>query len=234
IVFYGVFISGYTQTEIIYVKPNPKPLLIIDKNFFSSGENRYYASARVSNPNSDLAVRSLKYRFIFKAADGSTLSTVEKYTYVLPNQERFLFLPAQTLSGPPKELEVELIPERWSKINQFKGLNFSFEQLQYGKDSDGRFFASAVLKNENPYIIPEIELGVILYNIKHEVLGINYTTLNDVRVEEQRFFRMIWPLGTSFAGVVDVEFKPSVNLLLKGSLLLESAQPVDYLKSETP
>jgi hypothetical protein len=234
IVFYGVFIAGYTPTEIIYVKPDPKPLLIIDKNFFSSGPGQYYASARVSNPNSNLAVRNLKYKFIFKDAQGSVMAAVENNTYILPSQERFLFLPAQKLSGPPKELEVELMPEHWSKIGQFKGLNFSFEQLQYGKDLDGRFFAAAVLKNENPYIIPEIELGVIVYNIKHEVLGVNYTKLNDVRVEEQRFFRVIWPLSTSFAGAVDVEFKPSVNLLLKGSLLLESTQPVDYLKSETP
>ncbi|MCL5436164.1 MAG: hypothetical protein M1275_03725 [Patescibacteria group bacterium] len=225
--FYNLLFANYTPPKIIYVAPVPKDLQVVDKKVFSAGDGAYYAYVRVGNPNSDLGIRVLRYRFVLTGGGDATLGEYAGTSYVLPGQERLLFMPPQKLDGQPIGVKVELLPERWSRIGDIRSLNFIYQQIQFGKDSTGHFYTSAVLDNKNPYIIPEVEMGVLLYNIKHEVIGANSTVLNHLGVDETRFFRVIWPLLVSYQDVANVEFKASVNLLEKDSLLTEEVAPED-------
>lgn len=228
LVFYNMLAANYTPPKIIYVAPEPKDLQVVDKKFFSAGDETYYAYARVGNPNADLGIRVLRYRFVLTGGGDATLGEYAGTSYVLPGQERLLFMPPQKLAGRPVGVKVELMPERWSRIGDIRSLNFVYQQSQFGNDPSGHFYTSAVLDNKNPYIIPEVEMGVILYNIKREVVGVNFTVLNQLLVDETRFFRVIWPLSVVYKDVANVEFKASVNLLAKDSLLTEGVAPEDY------
>lgn len=227
-IFFNFIISGYTPPRLVYIAPDPQPLSVVDKKLFSAGSGAYLAYARIANPNSDLGIRVLRYRFVIKGGASEILYNHEGTSYVLPGQERFLFMPVVKFEKVPLSLEVELMPERWSKIGDIRTLNFGYQQTQTGKDSTGHFYVSSLFSNENPYIIPEVEVGVLLYNLKQEAVGANFTVLNVIQVNEKRFFRVIWPQGVSFEGVTNVEFKASVNVMERNSLLTERAVLPDY------
>jgi hypothetical protein len=227
--FYNLFLATYNPPKIVYVQPQPKDLQVVDKKFFALGDGTYYAYARIGNQNADLGIRVLRYRFELIGSDGATLGQFTDSSYVLPGQERLLFMPPQKLSAMPAEVKIELIPARWSQVSNLRSVNFVFQQIQFGKEPGGHFYVSAVVENHNPYIISHIDIAVILYNIKHEVIGVNTTVLNHLQVNEGRFFRVIWPLGVEYPDVANVEFKASVNLWEKNSLLTENnTPPVDY------
>lgn len=227
-VFYGVISKSYSPPKIIYVKPDPKPLSVVDKQFFYLGGKGYYGYARVLNPNTNLAARSLKYKFTFVNSSETAISAREGVTYILPGQERFLFVPPADLEERPADLRLDLDAGSWARTESFSGLNFNFEQIHFGQDSDGQYFASAVLRNGNPYFIPEMEIGFLLYDARRSAVAANHTFINDLKVEEKRFFRVVWPKGANFPTAADVEFKPSVNQLDRNSLLLENPSNVDY------
>jgi len=227
-VFFNLLFASYTPPAIVYEAPRPKDLRVVDKNFFTAGQGSYYAYARVANPNADLGVRVLNYTFSISDASGAELAKYQGTGYVLPGQERLLFMPAQKVSGQPAEVAITLLPERWSKIGNIRTLNFTYEQSQFGKDTSGHFYASAVMHNDNPYIIPEVEMGIILYNSKHQAVGANYTVLNQIQLDENRFFPVLWPQNISYDNVVNGEYKATVNHLQKGSLLTEKITPDNY------
>ncbi|MBI4054278.1 MAG: hypothetical protein HY397_03040 [Candidatus Doudnabacteria bacterium] len=226
-VFLGPLSSAYRPPEIIYEQPNPQPLKVVDKKLFVLAPDSYYGYVRIANPNSDLAVRKLKYRVELKASNGESLDSYEAETSLLPDQDKLIFLPPRRLSNAATNLEVALEPERWSKVGLMTSLNFAFEQKKFGINEEGLFFTSAILRNENPYIIPRIEIAVLLYDLSRKVIGANVTTVNDVLAEENRFFRVIWPKGSSYPEIADVEFKPAVDLLNPRSLIPETSPPDD-------
>lgn len=227
-VFFNLLFASYTPPPIVYTAPQPKALEVADKKIFPAGQDSFYAYARVANANADLGVRTLKYKFTISDNSGAELGSYEGVSFVLPGQERLLFMPAQKVSRQPVAVAVALSPERWSKIGDIRTLNFTYEQSQFGKDTSGHFYASAVMRNDNPYIIPEVEMGIILYNSKREVVGANSTVLNQILLDENRFFRVLWPQGVAYNDVANVEYKATVNQLRKGSLLTDKIVPDNY------
>ncbi|MEK9181350.1 MAG: hypothetical protein AAB871_03880 [Patescibacteria group bacterium] len=229
--FYSVFLTGYTPPPIIYVKPDAKDLEIKDQKFFSIGSGLYFAYARVSNPNPDLAIRQLDYDFILTGTAGEELkrysSSTSTASYILPGQENILLMPPQSLSTPPAGVKVLFRFNHWSRVSEISNLNFIFEGVEYGAEKNGPFMVSAQARNDNPYIVPELELAILLYDIKREVVGVNFTTLNYMMPHESRFFRVLWPVPISGA-VAFVEFKPRVNLLKKGSIFTSESEMDDY------
>jgi len=217
----NVLIRAYSPPDIIYIAPDPEDIKIIDKNIFSPKKGRYFAYARIANPNVDLAVRNLEFEFILTNRAGEVVRKFESSSYILPDQDKLIFMPVTSISDEPVNLEVNLLPERWSKFSDFQRLDFQFENINFGRE-DSQFFASTIIRNNNPYTISEIEISVLLYDIDQNVIGVNFTTVNNVKLLEGRFFRVIWPTGID-GSVSNIEFKPAVNLFNSDALVTESA-----------
>lgn len=219
--FFSLF---YSPTNlIVYKPPQPEELVVVDKGIIRLDSDSYSGYARVLNPNNSLAIRNLSYQFILRASSGELLQTHSGVTYILPGQEKLLFLPLSRLTFPPQTVEVKLTPERWSKVPDLPALQFGFERVEFGQDLTGAFFVAAILRNDNPYLITEVELSILLYNLKRQVVGVNFTKINTLLPNERRFFRVVSPHVPP--QVVDVEFRPAVNQLKVGVLLTEEAPP---------
>ena len=217
----SVLVGAYSPPAIIYIAPDPEDIKIIDKNIFSPEEGRYFAYARIANPNVDLAVRNLEFEFILTNRAGEIVRKFESSSYILPDQDKLIFMPVMSISDEPVILEVNLLPERWSKFSEVQRLDFQFENVSFGQEGS-QFFAATIIRNNNPYTIPEIEISVLVYDIDQNVIGVNFTTVNNVKSLEGRFFRVVWPTGIDGA-VSNIEFKPAVNLLNSDALVTESA-----------
>ncbi|PIR96951.1 MAG: hypothetical protein COT91_03930 [Candidatus Doudnabacteria bacterium CG10_big_fil_rev_8_21_14_0_10_41_10] len=225
IVFKELILNAYVSTPITYVSPSGEDLRITDKGIVSVGDSRYGAYARVVNPNNNVMQRSFEYEFILSDSSGDVLEKFKAESYILPDQERALIMPASFSGKEPVSVEVLLSDPNWIRARDIQSLSFIFENQTFGL-ADGQFVATAVLRNDNPYIIPEIEITSLLLDINHKVVGANFTTVNDVLPRESRFFRHVWP-GELQGEVALVEFRASVNQMKKGSLLTEEANIFD-------
>jgi hypothetical protein len=190
-----------------------------------ANETQAFAYARLRNPNPDLAVRKLPYEFKLLNSSGQILAGDTGETYMLPNQEKIIFMPLSTFSGQILRVELGINPENWSRIPNFFPLAFSFENQNFGITPENQNFVEAILLNDSPYYISQLELGVLLYNLEGQTIGANYTTINALEPRERRYFRVI---GASNAaeGVVRVEFLPSVNQFNRDVLSTDGA-PID-------
>jgi len=217
--------SIYQPPAIVYVAPIPVPLEISQTEFFLASENQAFAYSRLRNPNPDLALRVLPYEFKLLNGAGETLARDAGETYILPNQEKVIFMPLSTFSGQVLRVEFTANPENWSRLPNFFPLTFGFENQNFGITPENQNFVEAILLNDSPYFISQLELGVLLYNLGGQVVGANYTTVNALEPRERRYFRVI---GTNNAatGVVRVEFLPSVNQLDRSVLSTDGA-PLD-------
>jgi hypothetical protein len=222
----GVFFNMVYVERNLGVAPAPQgqDITVREKRILANGEDAYFAYARIVNPNSDLAVKNLTYTFVMKNASGEKVADYDGVTYIMPGEEKLIYMPARKFDVPPDDVEVSLKVERWSRPGLLRTLNFEVEGVQYGKQSDGGYHVSALLRNATPYIIPEVELTVILYNFSREVISVNFTTLNDLQLYESRFFSVQWPAGVA-EKVANVEVRPTVNQLKTGALVTPAAGP---------
>lgn len=207
------FISGYEPPAITYKKPNAQPIKIVEKGKVSSNGG-YIGYARILNPNTDLAVRQLDYKMSMLDSAGVELAEYSNTTYILPGEEKMVFMPEQEVPLPAS-IEIAVTPQHWVQGASIVDLQFVFERIEYPQSQSAPFFVAANLRNDTPYQINEISLGVVLYDIQRNIVGVNFTTINLVQPRESRFFRVVWPAGVS-GQVVDVEFLPSVNQLVSG------------------
>lgn len=229
--FLSLFFGNYVPPAVNLTKPDAKDLEIKDQKVFSIGGDSYFAYARVFNPNPDLAIRQLNYDFVLTGSSGEELKRYSSVTstssYILPGKENILFMPPAKLASPPKGVKVEFRFDHWSRVSGISNLNFIFEGVEYGQEKNGPFIVSAQVRNDNPYIVPELELAILLYDMAKTVIGVNFTTVNNLAPHESRFFRVLWPVPIN-GKVAYVEFKPMVNLLKKGAIFTSESEMDDY------
>lgn len=214
-VFSNMISNSYSPPPITYDFPAGEDLRLIDEGIVKAGDSRYGAYARLANPNTDLGLRKFVYEFKIFGMENLELDTYKAESYILPGQEKVLFFPAKEFSDVPVSAQISWEEPRWAKVKDMAPLNFIFENLEYGPEGN-LFTVSAVLRNESPYVIPEIEITSLLFNADREVVGVNFTTVNTVLPRETRFFRHLWPGGLSDE-VEIVDLRASVNQLKRGS-----------------
>jgi len=224
--FFQILYSGYTPPPIIYERPDAEDIEVKEQRVLSLSDGRYFAFARIINPNPSLSQRQLNYTFDFRNSGGSLLGTAKGSTFLLPVEDKIIMTAAMSFSETPTNVDFEFEIGNWSKTLDLEPLNFRFENVNFGRDEDGRFFVSGLINNDNPFIITETEVAIILYDLQGRIIGVNYTTLNLLQARESRFFRVVWPGGVK-GEVSDIEFKPAVNQLHPGTLITGSAEGYD-------
>lgn len=214
---------------VIYTRPDAQDIQVNEVKILISGPDTYYVYARVANPNANLALRKLDYTFKLLGASDETLGSAAGETYLLPGEDKYIISPSFHLAAPAVRSEFVIDnPEiKWSKVGELRDLQFDFENITWSKSSDRPFFTAAQLKNQNPYIISTLEVIVVLYDLKNQVIGVNTTILNLLQPDEKRFFRVVWPNGVP-TGVARAEFKASVNQMQHGVLSTERASFDNY------
>ena len=66
------------------------------------------------------------------------------------------------------------------------------------------------MKNFSAFTIRQINLPVVVYDNKNNIVAVNFTYLNDVKSGETRTFQYTWP--AAIAGAVRAEVMPEVNI----------------------
>jgi len=220
---YTLFAGAYRPPEIAYIAPTPASIEILSQGFLTAGEGSYAAYARIKNPNSELAVRTLGVQFAIENQAGQVIATHALESYLLPGQDRVFVMPSKFLQETPAVAKVEFEISHWSRTEIPILPTFFFENPQTGSDPAIGFFASALYRNESAYHISAVDLTALAYDLEGRLISANTTVISDVLARESRFFRLIWPAGIGNS-VSRVEFQASINVLKAGTLTIEGPQ----------
>lgn len=191
---------------------------ILETKLLKVADRQYDVLAKLRNSNPDWGVSDLNYKFILKDKVGAQVGERERKSYILPQQERFIVeVGIETLTKAENvELELELLEAQ--KLKQYISPQAQIVTKNAGHFiSEGKSRANGVLENQSPFGFEKVDINVILYNSKDEIVGANYTNLNAFLPGTERYFSVTW--AGKVLGVSRVEIEPNVDVFETGSFM---------------
>lgn len=223
--FFIILFDNYKGPEIIYQPIKVEPLEIIEKKVFKLQSNSYSGFVRIKNLNLDRGVSEQAYTTEFKSIGGTVINKVSGKTFILPGSEKILVFNRFTTDNEPSELSFTLEKSHFIAKPSFPIISLEVQRVEF-KGKEGEFVVSALIRNSSAFTLKGVNLPVILYNNSNQVLGVNSTTVNDVKSLESRSFQYFWP--NKILGVVRAEIVPEINIFEKGILISEPPKsPLD-------
>src|SRR3989338_6729033 len=174
---------------------------------------RYNAVAYLVNHNKNTAVKKVNYKFRFADKNNIYIGKREGSTFIPPSGRFAIFEPAidvgnsipvyTTFEFTKTPSWIQIYPE---KIKQLEVLVSRINLI----NEDTSPVLSATIKNNSLFIIPEVDIVVILYDANHNAVSTSRTYLDSLKAEEERDITFTWPEPMS-AEIVAKEIIPMYN-----------------------
>ena len=220
--FFKLFISNYHPPEIVYQPVTKEPIRVIEKKIFELSDSSYSGYVRLRNINLEWGVPEQSYTAEFRTFSGTLITKVEGRTFVLPSSDKIIVFARFTAEQKPENLIVTLGESKFNlKPASLPQINLDVQRTSIENKSSEIRVSSAV-KNNSAFGVKKVGLPAVMYNSKNEVIGVNYTSVNDLKSSETRTFEYFWPQSLPAARV---EISPEANIFDKSLLMVESGGP---------
>lgn len=200
--------------------PDDFKVEVLDTDLVQTSEPRVYdVVSTIRNTNAEWGVPLLKYKYTFRDDAGAVVGERERTSYILPQQERYVVeIDVETVTTAASvDLAIEILEAE--KLEQFINPQAQFTQknVKYFVGGD-KSRVDGVLVNESPFSFDKVDVFIILYNQSNEVVGVNYTNIDDFLAGSERYFSVLWPEIISNENL-RVELEPNVNAYEDGSFM---------------
>ncbi len=211
IIFFNVAASQY-QPPKITGQVERSPLEELEKKFIKIGDS-YSGYVKIKNPNFDWGVPKLLYRIEILDSAGILITSSTNESFVLPASEKYLVLPRFVASSAPSQINFSILESKFVlKPDSFPVLNIEVQRNSVAAGANETQL-QAVLKNNSAFTISQVDLLATIYNDRGELVGMNYTNINDLLSGELRSFQLSWPY--QIPGRLNAEISPEVNIYAK-------------------
>ena len=190
------------------------PVSILWARAFKVVPGRYNAVAYLENHNTNTAINKINYRFRFADSNNVYIGKREGSTYVPPSGRFAVFEPGVDIGNSiPVYTTFEFIETPlWvnvakEKISQLKVLVSNIDLV----DEDTSPVLSATVKNDSFFIIPDMDVVVILYDANRNAVSASRTYIDELKAEEIKDINFTWPEPFS-SEVVAKEIIPLYNI----------------------
>lgn len=194
-------------------KLNPKDLIVAETAFVLGGVNKYDVVAKISNPNISLGSSRFDYKFSLKDALGNVLATKSGQDFILPKETKYVIEANLETAQVPASVSFVAENYQWNEFFGFEEPQLVIYQPKFNSQSGnfGSSEATGLLVNESPFDFNVIKINVVLRGENGKVVGLNVTQMQGVNANDQRDFKVIWPLGVSSNNPL-VEAEPEANV----------------------
>ena len=206
--FVQLAMRHYSGPQIIYSTAAKEPLQILEKKIFALSNNSYAGYVKIKNINLEWGVPDQAYAAEFKTLGGTVLATVSGSNFILPASEKLIVFSRFTSDKKPDELTVALADTHFVRKPDLE-VNFELQRIGILNNPDGLVIIAGI-KNLTAYTIKQIDLPVVVYNTKNEIIGVNSTSINNIQSFETRTFQYLWPI--QIPSVTRAEINPEVNV----------------------
>jgi hypothetical protein len=219
-VAYNVIGAKYEPPQVIG-QVEQSPLEEMDKQIVRIQGNIYSAFVKLKNVNLDWGMANMIYRAEIKASDGTLITSITNETFVLPASEKLVILPRFTTDKTPSQIDFSILDSKFTLKQVLPAVNLDLQRTQISF-LDNETIVSAVIKNNSPFFVTQVDLPVVLYNDRSQVVAVNYTNINDLKPSEIRSFQVSWP--TRFGGTLISEVTPEINIFMKDIIKTQGSQ----------
>jgi uncharacterized protein YcfL len=220
----GFFISKYTtsavysytlaKTEVLVHTAQVVSLPVKVENTAAvliNGTN-YAAYAQVKNQNSSQASPDLNYTFHFLDTNGVELNTSSGTDTLLPGEEKYIVVPRVTLKSAPAKITVDITPGTWQNRTNIPNITFISNTPNGADVPEGGYAINATVLNQSMYTLGTITINGFAYNASGQLIAIMQTTVNTVSPQENRAYRLFWPVAIANS-VANIKVFPETNSL---------------------
>jgi hypothetical protein len=220
----GFFISKYTTSAIYsyqFVKNevlvhvaqvSTLPVKVENTGAVLINGTNYAAYAQIKNQNSSQASPDLNYTFHFLDASGNELNSSSGTDTLLPGEEKYIVVPRVTLKSAPASITVDVTPGSWQSRTNIPNITL-ISNMPTGSDVvEGGYGVNATVLNQSLFTLGTITINGFAYNSSGTIIAIMQTTVNTVSAQENRAYRLFWPVAIQNS-VASIKVFPETNYL---------------------
>ncbi len=203
-----ILVSGIKVLPVNNNVISKVPLQITDKKIFDLGDGTYTGYMRIKNSNPEWGVPMQAYTVDFLSITNEKAFSFSSVAYVLPSSEKLVVFRRFTPEQKPTQVEIKLKDSQFLHATSVAPIDLEI-QRKATYLAVNQTNISAVVVNHSPFKLNKVDLPVLLYNSSNQIIGVNYTNLNDLASSETRSFQYIW--YSRINDISRVEIVPEVN-----------------------
>lgn len=203
------------------------PIEVIWSQIFVTGPELYSVAAKIKNPNTNFSASNFSYTFYLYDANGILLnaslglSAQTGESFIWPGETKYIILGGINLTKAPTRAIIQLGDPAWHEIEDFKGIDLTLGNINYGKEKSdsGKFFSvNAVANNDTPYDLNKVYISAVILDKDGLPITVASTLLENLKSKERRPFNIPW--FSVFSGIPDsVDLTITTNLWETPSLI---------------
>lgn len=175
-----------------------KPLTLNWAMALPAGENEISVLAEIANPNPNFGAQIFSYQFKVIGPFGALLKTVDGQSFIYPGEIKYIIEPSLEINLQDVSRTEFLINKdsvMWQSEKELSRPNLGILSNQT-IISNGSVTVKGVIQNKDPLLISQTKIIAILYNSQgSQILNASYTTLTELKGDEQRAFSVGFPKG---------------------------------------
>ena len=164
--------------------------------------------AQINNPNTLYGASRVRYTLDLSG----TLLDRSGTFYILPGQTRFVIVSGIRSDSVLTESSFDITEAEWEKVETFENINFSIQRKSYTVMEKNGVFSEfeAVVFNNSDFDFDKVEVGVILFNDRNDIIAVNRTDIRTFLSRTERSFKVSWPVALPETARQDVEVLTNV------------------------
>jgi hypothetical protein len=174
--------------------PKIENIRVLEKAILPASEGKYDAMAKINNPNPQFGVAQLEYSFNLLDNSGAIVSQSEGSSFILPGQTKYILAFNLASSVQPKNIDFKIRSFKWTKFSEYEEPLIQIYSKEFNLVNAGSNFATlkAKIKNQSSFDFKTITAKAVIRNERNAPVALNQTSVNDVRVNEEREVVFNW------------------------------------------
>ena len=184
-----------------------------------AGENDYDFVAEIKNPHQQFGASEVEYELVLFNGSENELSREGGIFYILPGQTKYLIITNITTEKNVSKIDFKITSATWQRLESLEGLNLIVRQDKYTNLGGNQgSILDAVILNESDFDFEIIEVDVLLFNSRGDIVAVNRSDIRTFLARTERSFRVIWPFR--IGDTIDrIEIIPSTNLFRNSNFI---------------
>ncbi|MEK7138832.1 MAG: hypothetical protein AAB799_01490, partial [Patescibacteria group bacterium] len=143
--------------------------------------------------------------------DGTSLTRNGTF-YILPGQTRFVVVSGIRSDTPLADVSIDIAEVKWERIKETGNINFPVQRKNYSVVNKNGTFSEleAVIMNNSDFDFDKVEVGVILFNERNDIIAVNRTDIRTFLSKTERYFKVSWPVELPASIRQDIEVLTNV------------------------
>lgn len=195
-------------SSLSYTSSSLEEVVVEEVNVVPRTDDTAVAVVQLSNKNRGYGVSNFGY--IWRGLDDSNEVLFEKtkYTFILPNQNKFLVLPIK--EDLPTKIAFEVLPHenKFTTPALANSINLTVVNTRRSNE-DGQFVLTGQVVNNTDYIFYKPYLTVLIRDSSNKIIAAMSTQISEIKPGEVSDFSLTWPQTLPENVVEDV--RVSVN-----------------------